>query len=37
MNEDGTIKIESISELASYLENKGQENVNNNNWTATLV
>ena len=37
MNEDGTIKIESISELASYLENKGQENVNNNNWTATLI
>ena len=30
-------KIESISELASYLENKGQENVNNNSWTSTLV
>ena len=34
--EDGTIKIIESSELCNYLENSGQENNTNNDWTSNL-
>ena len=37
MNESGVVHIESVSELASCLENAGQDTTENRDWTANLI
>lgn len=35
--EDGSYYIEEVSELATFIENEGQENTTNKDWTVELV
>lgn len=37
LREDGTYYIEEVSELASYIENDGQDSTTNKEWTVNLV
>lgn len=37
LKEDGSYYIEEVSELASYIENDGQDNTTNREWTVNLV
>lgn len=37
MKEDGSYYIEEVSELASYIENDGQDSTTNKDWTVNLV
>ena len=36
INEDGRGSVEQVSDLASYIENEGQDSTTNNNWEVEL-
>ena len=36
LNQNGELYIEETSDLASYIENEGQEDSIENDWTSTL-